>query len=43
MERIGTFDILKGFGIILMIVAHTYGPNYLIWDFISAFICLSFL
>lgn len=37
MERIESFDILKGIGIILMIVAHTYGPNHLIWDFIYAF------
>ena len=37
MERIEAFDILKGIGIILMIVAHTYGPNSMIWDFIYAF------
>ena len=37
MQRTESFDILKGFGIIFMIVAHTYGPNNLIWDFISAF------
>ena len=37
MERIESFDILKGFGIIFMIVAHTYGPNSIIWDFICAF------
>lgn len=37
MQRIGSFDILKGIGIILMIVAHTYGPNHMIWDFIYAF------
>ena len=37
MERIETFDILKGIGIILMIVAHTYGPSSISWDFIYAF------
>lgn len=37
MERNESFDILKGFGIILMIVAHTYGPNSMIWDFIYTF------
>ena len=37
MERIEAFDILKGIGIILMIVAHTYGPDSVIWDFIYAF------
>jgi fucose 4-O-acetylase-like acetyltransferase len=37
MERIEAFDILKGIGIILMIVAHTYGPNNMIWDYIYAF------
>ena len=37
MERNKSFDILKGFGIILMIVAHTYGPNRIIWDFIYTF------
>lgn len=37
MQRIESIDILKGIGIILMIVAHTYGPNYMIWDFIYAF------
>ena len=37
MERIEAFDIIKGIGIILMIVAHTYGPNSMSWDFISAF------
>lgn len=37
MGRIEAFDILKGIGIILMIVAHTYGPDSVIWDFIYAF------
>ena len=37
MERIEAFDILKGIGIILMIVAHTYGPSSISWPFISAF------
>jgi len=37
MDRIESFDILKGIGIILMIVAHTYGPNNIIWNFIYAF------
>ena len=37
MQRIDSFDILKGIGIILMIVAHTFGPNHMIWDFIYAF------
>ena len=37
MQRIESFDILKGIGIILMIVAHTYGPNSIIWGFIYAF------
>lgn len=37
MERIGTFDILKGFGILLMIVAHTFGPGNMLWNFIYAF------
>ena len=37
MQRIEAFDILKGWGIIFMIVAHTYGPNFMIWDFIYAF------
>lgn len=37
MERIGTFDIIKGFGIILMIVAHTYGPGNMLWNFIYTF------
>ena len=37
MQRIESFDILKGIGIILMIVAHTYGPNRPIWNFIYAF------
>lgn len=37
MQRIESFDILKGFGISLMIAAHTYGPNSMIWDFIYAF------
>lgn len=30
-------DTLKGIGIILMIVAHTYGPNNIIWDLIFSF------
>lgn len=37
MQRIESIDILKGFGIILMIVAHTIGPNSITWDFIYAF------
>lgn len=37
MQRIESIDILKGFGIILMIVAHTYGPNSTTWDFIYTF------
>ena len=37
MGRIEVFDILKGIGIILMIVAHTYGPDSVIWGFIYAF------
>ncbi len=37
MGRIEAFDILKGIGIILMIVAHTYGPDSVIWNFIYAF------
>lgn len=37
MERIEAFDILKGIGIILMIVAHTYGPDSVIWDYIYSF------
>lgn len=37
MERIESFDILKGITIILMIVAHTYGPNCVIWNFIYTF------
>lgn len=36
-NRIESFDILKGIAIILMIVAHTYGPNYIIWNFIYSF------
>lgn len=37
MERIGTIDILKGFGILLMIVAHTFGPGNMLWNFIYTF------
>lgn len=37
MNRIESYDILKGIGIILMIVAHTYGPESIIWNFIYAF------
>ena len=37
MERNESLDILKGFGIILMIVAHTYGPNSITRNFIYAF------
>lgn len=37
MDRIKSFDILKGFGILLMIVAHTFGPDNRLWDFIYAF------
>lgn len=36
-QRIEAFDILKGIGIILMIVAHTYGPKNILWDYIYAF------
>ena len=37
MERNETFDILKGFGIILMIMANTYGPSNISRGFIYAF------
>ncbi len=37
MERNESLDILKGIGIILMIVAHTYGPGNLLWSCIYAF------
>ena len=36
-QRIESFDILKGIGIILMILGHTYGPDTKIFDFISSF------
>ena len=36
-QRIESFDIMKGIGIILMIVAHTIGPDNRLWDFIYAF------
>lgn len=37
MERNDSLDILKGIGITLMIVAHTYGPNNPLWNCIYAF------
>lgn len=37
MQRIESFDILKGIGIFLMILGHTYGPDTKIFDFISSF------
>lgn len=37
MQRNDSIDILKGFGIILMIIAHTCGPNNILWDFIYTF------
>ena len=37
MQRIESFDILKGIGIILMIMGHTYGPDTKIFYFIYAF------
>ena len=37
MQRNESFDIMKGCGIILMIVAHTYGPQHWAWNFIYAF------
>ncbi len=37
MQRTDSFDILKGIGIILMIIAHTFGPNSILWDYIYAF------
>ena len=36
-QRIESFDIMKGIGIILMIVAHTMGPDNRLWDYIYAF------
>lgn len=36
-QRIELFDIMKGIGIILMIVAHTFGPDNIIWDCIYLF------
>ena len=37
MNRIESLDILKGIGIILMIVAHTFGPDNFLWDCIYTF------
>ena len=31
------FDIMKGLGIVAMILAHTFGPNNLLWNFICTF------
>ena len=36
-HRNQSVDTLKGIGIILMIVAHTYGPNNIIWSLIFSF------
>lgn len=37
IHRNQSIDTLKGIGIILMIVAHTYGPKNIIWDLIFSF------
>ena len=36
-QRDESIDILKGFGIVFMIIAHTYGPNNYLWDAIYTF------
>lgn len=36
-QRNQSIDILKGIGIILMIVAHTYGPGNITWNLIFSF------
>ena len=37
IKRDESIDILKGFGIVFMIIAHTYGPNNFLWDAIYTF------
>ena len=37
IQRDESIDILKGFGIVFMIIAHTFGPNNCLWDAIYTF------
>lgn len=37
LQRNDSIDILKGIGIVFMIIAHTIGPNNYIWDVIYSF------